>query len=166
MEPKAAPRAAPQTTTVQLGPLKLQGPAAFVALLVILGAIVGLFVWRGPPRWPVSVSAALWVCFIVYWNAAARARHPIYTAMIGMFVGSAIAIGEWHAVLGVALIVIAYVRKIPLEEQSLRGVFGPAYDEYRRSSWALIPESSRRRSRSQKTHPFNPSNPFHRFIRL
>jgi protein-S-isoprenylcysteine O-methyltransferase Ste14 len=66
-------------------------------------------------------------------------RHPIYTAMIGMFVGSAIAIGEWHSVLGVALIVIAYARKIPLEEQSLRGAFGNAYDEYRRSSWALIP---------------------------
>jgi protein-S-isoprenylcysteine O-methyltransferase Ste14 len=66
-------------------------------------------------------------------------RHPIYTAMIGMYVGSAIAIGEWHSVLGVALIVIAYARKIPLEEQSLRGAFGESYEEYRRSTWALIP---------------------------
>jgi protein-S-isoprenylcysteine O-methyltransferase Ste14 len=62
-------------------------------------------------------------------------RHPIYVAMIGMFVGSAIAIGKWHALMGVALIIVAYGRKIPLEEQSLRGVFGPAYDEYRRSRW-------------------------------
>jgi len=62
-------------------------------------------------------------------------RHPIYVAMIGMFIGSAIAIGKWHALIGVALIVIAYARKIPLEEQSLRGVFGPAYDDYRRSRW-------------------------------
>jgi protein-S-isoprenylcysteine O-methyltransferase Ste14 len=52
-----------------------------------------------------------------------------------MFIGSAIAIGKWHALIGVALIVIAYARKIPLEEQSLRGVFGPAYDDYRRSRW-------------------------------
>jgi protein-S-isoprenylcysteine O-methyltransferase Ste14 len=66
-------------------------------------------------------------------------RHPIYTAMIGMFVGSAIAIGEWHSVLGALLIVIAYARKIPLEEATLRGAFGEAYDEYRRSTWALIP---------------------------
>lgn len=66
-------------------------------------------------------------------------RHPIYTAMIGMFLGSAIAIGEWHALLGVVLIVIAYARKIPLEEASLRGVFGPSYDDYRKSSWALVP---------------------------
>jgi protein-S-isoprenylcysteine O-methyltransferase Ste14 len=62
-------------------------------------------------------------------------RHPIYVAMIGMFVGSAIAIGKWHALIGVALILVAYARKIPLEEKSLRGVFGPAYDEYRRSRW-------------------------------
>jgi protein-S-isoprenylcysteine O-methyltransferase Ste14 len=62
-------------------------------------------------------------------------RHPIYVAMIGMFVGSAIAIGKWHALIGVALIIAAYARKIPLEEQSLRRVFGPAYDEYRRSRW-------------------------------
>lgn len=62
-------------------------------------------------------------------------RHPIYVAMIGMFVGSALAIGEWHALIGVVLIIVAYARKIPLEEQSLRGVFGLAYDEYRRSRW-------------------------------
>ena len=49
-------------------------------------------------------------------------RHPIYTAMIGMFVGSAIAIGEWHSLLGVALIIIAYVRKIPMEERRCRCV--------------------------------------------
>jgi protein-S-isoprenylcysteine O-methyltransferase Ste14 len=62
-------------------------------------------------------------------------RHPIYVAMIGMFVGSAIAIGKWHALIGVAIIIAAYARKIPLEEQSLRRVFGPAYDAYRRSRW-------------------------------
>ena len=60
-------------------------------------------------------------------------RHPIYVAMIGMFAGSAIAIGKWHALIAVALIIAAYTRKIPLEEQSLRRVFGPAYDDYRRA---------------------------------
>jgi protein-S-isoprenylcysteine O-methyltransferase Ste14 len=66
-------------------------------------------------------------------------RHPIYSAMIGMFVGSAVAIGEWHSLIGLALIMIAYARKIPLEEQSLRTVFGPEYDEYSNASWALVP---------------------------
>src|SRR5262249_39684124 len=66
-------------------------------------------------------------------------RHPIYSAMIAMFVGSALAIGEWHSLIGLVLIMIAYARKIPLEERSLREVFGASYDEYRKASWALIP---------------------------
>lgn len=66
-------------------------------------------------------------------------RHPIYSAMVGMFLGTTVVSGEWHALVALALIVVAYGRKIRLEERSLRGVFGPAYDAYRRESWALIP---------------------------
>jgi protein-S-isoprenylcysteine O-methyltransferase Ste14 len=228
MEPATAPQSEKRTTAVQFGALRLEGARATAALLVVFAAIVALIAWRGLPRWPVIVSALLWIAFISYWNVAAKSaaptvssesaesrrthvrllnsaflflfflpvsvlglrflpdsvwlvalglavqigagllgvsarrhlgrnwsgaitvardhmlvttgpyrvfRHPIYVAMIGMFIGSAIAIGKWHALLGVALIVIAYARKIPLEEQSLRGVFGPAYDEYRRSRW-------------------------------
>jgi protein-S-isoprenylcysteine O-methyltransferase Ste14 len=68
-----------------------------------------------------------------------RIRHPIYTAMLGMFVGTAIVSGEMHALLGVVVIAFAYWRKIRLEETSLRQVFGTAYDVYVRESWALVP---------------------------
>jgi protein-S-isoprenylcysteine O-methyltransferase Ste14 len=228
MEPATAGTPQPRPTTLQIGPLKLRGIAAIIALFVMLGGIIALFWWRGLPRWPVGASALLWIAFISYWSAAAKTaaptqssesaasrrthvrlmntafvflfflpvsilglrflpdspwlavaglaiqvaagmlgvsarrhlgrnwsgaitvadnhqlvttgpyrvlRHPIYVAMIGMFAGSAIAIGTWHALVGVALIVIAYARKIPLEEQSLRAVFGPAYEEYRKSRW-------------------------------
>jgi protein-S-isoprenylcysteine O-methyltransferase Ste14 len=66
-------------------------------------------------------------------------RHPIYSAMLGMFAGTAIVSGEWHALIGVVLLAIAYARKIRLEEASLRTLFGPAYEEYSRSTRALIP---------------------------
>jgi len=66
-------------------------------------------------------------------------RHPIYTAMLGMYVGTALVSGEVHALLALAVVVGAYWRKIPIEERSLRGVFGPAYDAYRKETWALIP---------------------------
>jgi protein-S-isoprenylcysteine O-methyltransferase Ste14 len=66
-------------------------------------------------------------------------RHPIYTAMLGMFIGAAIVYGQLHALIAVVVIAGAYARKIRLEEQNLRGVFGPAYDDYRRHSWALVP---------------------------
>jgi protein-S-isoprenylcysteine O-methyltransferase Ste14 len=66
-------------------------------------------------------------------------RHPIYTAMAGMYAGSAVAIGEWHCVAAIAIMLFAYARKIGLEETALRGEFGEVYDDYRRKSWALIP---------------------------
>ncbi len=69
----------------------------------------------------------------------ARLRHPIYTAILGMNLGIAIASGEWHALLGFALLPITYARKIMLEEQTMRRLFHAEYDAYRRDSWALIP---------------------------
>jgi protein-S-isoprenylcysteine O-methyltransferase Ste14 len=66
-------------------------------------------------------------------------RHPIYSAMLGMFVGTAIVSGELHALVGLGLIAFAYWRKIRLEEKGLRKTFGAAYDAYRRKTWALIP---------------------------
>lgn len=66
-------------------------------------------------------------------------RHPIYTAMLGMYLGTAMVSGELHALVGVAMVLAAYWRKIRLEELNLRQVFGTAYDDYRGQSWALIP---------------------------
>lgn len=66
-------------------------------------------------------------------------RHPIYTAVLGMFYGTAIASGTLHALGGAAIMTMAYARKIRLEERNLRNEFGPAYEEYRRATWALIP---------------------------
>jgi protein-S-isoprenylcysteine O-methyltransferase Ste14 len=66
-------------------------------------------------------------------------RHPIYTAMLGMFFGTALVSGDLHAFFGVGVIAAAYARKIRLEERNLSQVFGARYDEYRRTTRALIP---------------------------
>jgi aspartate ammonia-lyase len=50
-------------------------------------------------------------------------RHPIYSAMLGMFIATAVVSGEWHALVAVAIIGGAYWRKIRLEEQTLGKVF-------------------------------------------
>jgi protein-S-isoprenylcysteine O-methyltransferase Ste14 len=68
-----------------------------------------------------------------------RIRHPIYTAIIGMYVGPAVMIGEMHSLLAVAIIIAAYWRKVGLEEHVLREEFGATYDDYARHSWAVIP---------------------------
>jgi len=66
-------------------------------------------------------------------------RHPIYTGLLTMYVGTALVTGEWLAVVGVAAALIAYWRKIRLEEANLNAAFAGEYDAYRRATWALVP---------------------------
>ena len=68
-----------------------------------------------------------------------RLRHPIYTGLLAMYLGVALVTGEWLAAIGVALAVFAYCRKIRLEEANLKLAFGNNYNDYRHSSWALVP---------------------------
>jgi protein-S-isoprenylcysteine O-methyltransferase Ste14 len=81
-------------------------------------------------------------------------RHPIYTALLGMYAGTAIVSGEWHAMLGFALAAFAYWRKIRMEEANLAAAFGPAWTEYRRSTSSLLPIGyTRLQSRSNRSSP-------------
>jgi protein-S-isoprenylcysteine O-methyltransferase Ste14 len=66
-------------------------------------------------------------------------RHPIYTGLILAFVGTALAVGEWRAVLGVAFAALAFWRKLSIEEKAMRGEFGEAYVRYAERVPALIP---------------------------
>jgi protein-S-isoprenylcysteine O-methyltransferase Ste14 len=67
-------------------------------------------------------------------------RNPGYTGSTMSLVGFGFVVGNWMSVgVLVAATLIAYSRRIPVEEQALRDRFGPEYDEYRRRTWALIP---------------------------
>jgi len=66
-------------------------------------------------------------------------RHPIYTGVIFMVLGIAIASAQIHALLALAILFVAYIRKTGLEEDILEKQFGAAYDDYRKHSWRLIP---------------------------
>lgn len=65
-------------------------------------------------------------------------RHPIYTAILGMFVGSSIVSGRYLALCGAIIASFAYRRKIRLEESNLKHAFGLAYDIYKRQTGSLI----------------------------
>ena len=66
-------------------------------------------------------------------------RHPIYTGLIGMFLGSALVngIGLWGAVL--VLIIVGLLFKLRVEERLMREAFGDAYAAYEARVPALLP---------------------------
>ena len=66
-------------------------------------------------------------------------RHPIYAGVLLALVGSALAVGEWRALLALAIALTSFVRKLRLEERWMREHFGDAYEQYCRRVRALIP---------------------------
>ncbi|MGD0402228.1 MAG: isoprenylcysteine carboxylmethyltransferase family protein [Candidatus Acidiferrales bacterium] len=66
-------------------------------------------------------------------------RHPIYTAVLGMYFGTAIVSGEIHAPIALVIVALAYWRKIRMEERAMAETFGADHEDYRRGTWALVP---------------------------
>lgn len=69
----------------------------------------------------------------------AYVRHPIYTGLITALLGSSIASGTVHAVIGLAIIVAAFVRKSRIEEEFMRETFPGEYPHYSTEVPALLP---------------------------
>ena len=66
-------------------------------------------------------------------------RHPIYTGMLLMFLGSALAVGTGAAFLGLALVTVGFIIKLRQEEALMRDQFAGAYLDYERRVKRLIP---------------------------
>jgi protein-S-isoprenylcysteine O-methyltransferase Ste14 len=69
----------------------------------------------------------------------ALVRHPIYTGLLLGFIGSAISLGEVRGVVAVALVIVAFMLKIRLEERWMTENFGDAYHRYKKEVSGLIP---------------------------
>ena len=115
--------------------------------------------------WPVQLGAALTVAGVAFaiWARATIAgnwsssvtlkrdhelivegpyrivRHPIYTGILLGLLGTALAVGEWRALLGVAIAAGAYWRKLTIEEAVMRRQFGETYARYAERVRALVP---------------------------
>lgn len=62
-----APDTPRPTPVVQIGNLKFTGPMAFVALVVILAAVVALLIWAKPSI-GMLLSGLVWFGFTVFWS--------------------------------------------------------------------------------------------------
>ena len=69
----------------------------------------------------------------------AYVRHPIYTGLTTALLGTTLASGTLHAVIGLAIIVLAFVRKSGIEEEFMREAFPGEYQRYSAEVPALIP---------------------------
>ena len=66
-------------------------------------------------------------------------RHPIYSAILGMYIGTVLVSGEIHAPIAFVIVTLAYWRKIGLEERALHERFGAEFAAYSRETSLLIP---------------------------
>jgi protein-S-isoprenylcysteine O-methyltransferase len=67
-------------------------------------------------------------------------RHPSYTGVLLAFVGWALTLRNWVAILVVLVpIFVAFVRRMNVEEQALTGALGGRYQDYMRRTKRLVP---------------------------
>jgi protein-S-isoprenylcysteine O-methyltransferase Ste14 len=69
----------------------------------------------------------------------ALVRHPIYTGILAMLLGSAIAVGQWRMFIFFALLLLSFWLKLRIEEKWMIEHFGPTYEAYRKRVAMLIP---------------------------
>jgi protein-S-isoprenylcysteine O-methyltransferase Ste14 len=69
----------------------------------------------------------------------ALVRHPIYTGILLAAAGTSIAIDKWSCLIGLLLLVIAFLMKMSQEERLMLETFPQAYPVYRNRVRALIP---------------------------
>lgn len=66
-------------------------------------------------------------------------RHPIYSGMILAMLGTALARGQVRGLVAVVLLFAGFKIKSKIEEQAMLSTFGAEYDEYSRSTGAILP---------------------------
>ncbi len=67
-------------------------------------------------------------------------RHPSYTGVLLAFVGFALSLGNWAAILVILLPIFgAFIHRMNVEERALAGALGETYTAYMRRTKRLVP---------------------------
>src|ERR1700756_1912200 len=69
----------------------------------------------------------------------ALVRHPIYTGILGGFLGTAIALSQVRGVIAFVLVFLVFWAKFRMEEWWRRSQFGETYASYAQQTAALVP---------------------------
>ena len=66
-------------------------------------------------------------------------RHPIYSGMLLGILGTAVAVGEYRALVALAIFWIGWAHKAKKEESFLAQEFGPSFVEHKRVTGFFLP---------------------------
>ena len=69
-----------------------------------------------------------------------RIRHPIYTGMLVAFAGTALALGEYRGLIGLAMAVSSFFAKARKEERYLVQEFGAQFQQHIRHTGMFLPK--------------------------
>jgi protein-S-isoprenylcysteine O-methyltransferase Ste14 len=103
-----------------------------------------------------GIALAIWARFYIgeNWSSAvtikvghqlirtgpyALVRHPIYSGLLLAMIGTALARREPRGLLAFVLLWLGFWIKSRMEEGFMRKTFGPEYEEYSKSTGALLP---------------------------
>jgi protein-S-isoprenylcysteine O-methyltransferase Ste14 len=115
--------------------------AAYWAGAIMLAAGLGFAVWARQHlagNWSATVTLKQ-DHELVRSGPYGLVRHPIYAGLLVAALGTAVAIGEWRALVAFALIAAGVLRKVSIEEHWLREAFQDEYANYCARVPALIP---------------------------
>lgn len=119
---------------------------SYSAWLAGLGAVLAV-VGVGVTLWARRVLAGNWsadVTFkkdheLVTAGPYTLSRHPIYTGLTLLFVGTALIQGTLASVIAIGLAFISFLIKLAQEERLMTAHFGAAYATYQRRTKRIIP---------------------------
>jgi protein-S-isoprenylcysteine O-methyltransferase Ste14 len=129
-------------------PLLPETPARYVLALLLVALGLGFAVWARVHlggNWSGTVTLKQ-AHELIRSGPYAHVRHPIYTGLLVAFLGTAIACGAPCALLGLAIILFSFVRKLRREETLMRATFPADYPRYSAEVPALLPFTKARRS--------------------
>lgn len=117
----------------------------WIVFLGVLSYALGIWLfWRSHKDLDRNWSASLEVReshTLITHGVYQQIRHPMYSAIILMFLAQALFIANWLAGLsGLAAFAALYLTRVDQEERMLTEQFGDAYREYCRVSGRLIPK--------------------------
>ncbi len=123
-------------------PLTPAGWIAALALAFIACLSVGLFIWSQRTmgtNWSL-VARTREDHSLVQSGPFALMRNPIYVALFGLMITTAVSLGHTlNLIVSIPLYIIGTLMRVVIEEKLLRATFGTAYDDYAHRVKRFIP---------------------------